>query len=83
MLHKVLKIGNSYGATFPRDFVVRNKIKAGVVVESNGSNGSITYSTKVPKKTEYETISDQEFFKLAKDVDKKYKMALDELANLP
>jgi antitoxin component of MazEF toxin-antitoxin module len=83
MLHKVLKIGNSYGVTFPRDFVVRNKIKAGIQVDSSGANGSITFSTKLPKNTGYEAISDQEFFKLAKEVDQKYKSALDELANLP
>ena len=83
MLHKVLKIGNSYGATFPRDFVVRNKIKAGVTIESNDSDGSITFSTKIPKTVNYEAASDQEFFKLVKEVDLKYKKALDELARLP
>ncbi|KKR85944.1 MAG: hypothetical protein UU32_C0026G0008 [Candidatus Woesebacteria bacterium GW2011_GWB1_41_10] len=82
MLHSVLKIGNSYGVTFPRDFVVRNKIRAGIKVDSDDSNGSITFSTRIPKKTSHEAVSDQEFFKLAKEVDQKYKKALDELANL-
>jgi antitoxin component of MazEF toxin-antitoxin module len=82
MLHKVLKIGNSYGVTFPRDFVVRNKIKAGISVDSNGSNGSITFSTKIPKVTKYEAISDKEFLETLKEVESKYGKALDQLANL-
>ncbi len=83
MLQKVIKIGNSYGATFPREFVVRNKIKAGSKIESTGSNGSITFSTKVSKPVTHETISDEEFFGLVREIDLKYKDALDELANLP
>jgi antitoxin component of MazEF toxin-antitoxin module len=51
MLQKVIKIGNSYGATFPREFVVRNKIKPGAKVEVTDSNGSITFSTKISKAT--------------------------------
>lgn len=82
MLHKVLKIGNSYGVTFPRDFVVRNKIKAGIDVDSTGSNGSITFSTRVPKSTKYEAISDKEFLETLKEVESKYGDALDQLANL-
>lgn len=82
MLHKVLKIGNSYGVTFPRDFVVRNKIKAGIDVDSTDSNGSITFSTRVPKSTKYEAISDKEFLETLKEVESKYGDALDQLANL-
>lgn len=79
----MLRIGNSLGATFPADFVARNKIKAGAGIAIDHSNGSITFSTKIPKKTEYEAVSDKEFFKLVKEVDLKYKKALDELARLP
>lgn len=82
MLQKVLKIGNSYGVTFPRDFVIRNKIRVGIDVDSNGSNGSITFSTKIPKSTKYEAISDQEFLDTIKEVESKYGDALDQLANL-
>lgn len=82
MLHKVLKIGNSYGVTFPRDFVTRNKIKAGINVDSNDSNGSITFSTNIPSATKYEAISDQELLESIKEVESKYSDALDQLANL-
>ena len=82
MLHKVLKIGNSYGVTFPRDFVVRNKIKAGIDVDSSGANGSITFSTKLPHDTKYEAISDKEFIDLVKEVETRYGSMLDELAHL-
>lgn len=82
MLHKVLKIGNSYGVTFPKDFVVKNEIKAGVSVDSNNSGGSITFSTKIPNATKYEAISDNEFLDTLKEVESKYGDALDQLANL-
>lgn len=82
MLHKVLKIGNSYGVTFPKEFVQRNKIRAGAEVSSDGSNGSITFSTKIPKTTHYETMSDKEFFDLVKEVETRYGDVLEELAHL-
>jgi len=82
-LQKVLKIGNSLGVTLPRGFVVKNKIEDGAEISVVHSNGTITYSPKIPKSTDYETASDKEFFKLVKEVDTKYGKALDELANLP
>jgi len=81
-LQKVLKIGNSLGVTLPREFVVKNEIKDGAEISVIHSNGTITYSPKIPKSTEYETVSDKEFFKLVKEVDVKYGRALSELANL-
>ncbi len=83
MLQKVLKIGNSLGVTLPRKFVVKNRIKDGAEISVIHSNGTITFSPKIPKSTEYEVIGDREFFEIAKEVDIKYSKALDELANLP
>lgn len=83
MLQKVLKIGNSLGVTLPREFVVKNKIKDGVQISVVHSNGTITFSPKIPKSTSYKAVSDREFFDLVREVDKKYGKALDELANLP
>lgn len=82
MLHQVLKIGNSLGVTFPKEFVNRNKIKAGTKVQDNHSNGSITYFTNVSKPTKYETVNDREFLKVVKEVELRYRKALEELANL-
>ena len=73
MLQKILKIGNSFGVTLPRDFIDENKIKAGSKVE-------ITY--KVPNITNYEEVSDKDFWDAAKEVELKYKTALDKLAQL-
>jgi len=81
MLQSVLKIGNSYGATFPRDFVVKNKIKVGSKIEVVHSNGSITYSANAPKITKYKTLPDKEFKKWLGDVLKEDAEILDELAN--
>lgn len=83
MWQKVLKIGNSLGVTLPKEFTVKNKIKSGSKIAVVHSNGEITYSQKIPKKTEYQVVSDREFFKIAGEVDKKYSKALSELANLP
>ncbi len=82
MLQKVLKIGNSLGATFPKSFVNRNKIKPGMKVEVNDSSISVTFSTKIPQSTNYEAVSDEEFLKVVEDVEKRYGKALGKLANL-
>jgi hypothetical protein len=79
---KALKIGNSIGATFPSEFVVKNKIVAGSDLIITHSNGSITFDTKKPKTTKYEAISDKEFVDLIKDVEDKYGDLLDELAHI-
>lgn len=81
-MQKVLKIGNSLGATFPKEFVDKNKIKAGVPLTITHSNGSITFATKTPKVTKYEAISDKEFVDLVKEVETKYGDVLEELAHL-
>ncbi len=82
MLQKVLKIGNSLGVTLPREFVVKNKIKDGAEISVVHSNGTITFSPKIPKSTEYEVMEDNELFGLIKDVESRYGDMLDELAEL-
>ena len=82
MVQKVLKIGNSLGTTFPKSFVDKNKIRAGMQINVSDSNGTITYSTKIPESTEYESVNDTEFLKVVKEVEAKHGKALDDLANL-
>lgn len=82
-LNTVLKVGNSVGATFPKVFVDEHNIKPGDKIAITHLNGSITYSVNIPKETEYETPTDDEFFKIAKKVDLKYSKALNELSKLP
>ena len=82
MLQKVLKVGNSLGVTLPADFVSKHTVKSGSQVGVVQHNGSITFSTRISKSTSYEPIEDREFFDLVKEVELKYKGALDELANL-
>lgn len=82
MLQKILKIGNSLGVTLPQDFVSKYKIEPGSKIERVQNNGSITYSTRLPRTTKYEAISDSEFLSCIKEVESRYKNALDELANL-
>lgn len=83
MLQKVLKIGNSLGVTLPSDFVEKNKIKGGSEISVIHSNGSITYSSHIPESTKYEAVSDEEFLDVVKEIESKYKGALDDLAKLP
>ncbi len=78
----VVKIGNSLGVTLPSEFVTKNKVKAGAKIAVTHSNGSITYSPRIPKSTHYEAATDDEWFKLIKEVEKNYGNALDELAML-
>ncbi|MEK7497542.1 MAG: AbrB/MazE/SpoVT family DNA-binding domain-containing protein [Patescibacteria group bacterium] len=81
MLQSVLKIGNSYGATFPRDFVVKNKIKAGSKIKVVHSNGEITYSANVPKAVKHTVLPNKEFKKWLSGVLKEDAGILDELAD--
>ena len=80
MLQNVLKVGNSLGVTLPKSFVDRNKVKPGMKINVDSIDSSVTFSTKIPKSTKYETITDIEFLEAAKEVESKYKNALDELA---
>lgn len=83
MIKNVLKVGNSLGATFPKVFVDEHNIKPGDKIAITHLNGSVTYSVNIPKETVYETLPDDEFFKIAKKVDSKYSKALNELSKLP
>ena len=83
MIQKVLKIGNSLGVTLPKGFVDKNKVKEGARISVVHTNGTITFSPKIPKSTEYEEVSDKKLFEVVQKVDKLYSKALDELANLP
>lgn len=82
MTQKVLRIGNSLGVTFPRDFVEENKIKIGAEVDVKRSNGSISYTANIAKHTDYEEISDKEFIDAVNEVEALYGSALDKLAKL-
>lgn len=73
MLQQILKIGNSFGVTVPKEFIKKNKLKVGSKVE-------VDY--KVLKSTEYEAVTDKDFLDAVKLVEKNYSKALDDLANL-
>lgn len=81
-IKKVLKVGNSLGVTFPKSFVDTHKLKQGDKISITHTNGSLIYSVNIPNETEYQTVNDEEFFRIVKKVDLKYKKALDELAIL-
>jgi len=82
MLQSVLQIGNSLGATFPKSFVVKNKITKNSKISVTHSDGSVTYSSHLPKSTQYEAISDKQLDESIREVEARYGNALDELAKL-
>lgn len=82
MLQSVVQIGNSLGVTFPRDFVIKNKITKNSKISATHSNGSITYSSHLPKSTQYEAISDKQLDEAIREVEARYGNALDKLAKL-
>ncbi|KKU03052.1 MAG: hypothetical protein UY06_C0034G0001 [Candidatus Amesbacteria bacterium GW2011_GWA2_47_70] len=82
MIQSVVQIGNSLGVTLPRDFVTKNKVTKNSKISVAHTDGSITYSTHIPRSTQYATAPDKEWFDLIKEVEKRYGHALKELAQL-
>ncbi|KKS33297.1 MAG: hypothetical protein UU93_C0001G0128 [Candidatus Amesbacteria bacterium GW2011_GWA2_42_12] len=82
MIQSVVQIGNSLGVTLPRDFVTKNKVTKNSKISVVHTDGSISYSTHIPKSTHYKIASDKEWFDLIKEVEKRYGHALEELAQL-
>ena len=83
LVRRVVNIGNSLGVTFPREFVKKNRIKAGTSVVAETVDGEIKFSTQPKKVSMYQPVSDQEFMSLIKDIEKQYGGALKKLARLP
>lgn len=81
MLQKILKIGNSFGVTLPRDFVTNNKIKKGELINVTQNKDTLVFSTQISAPTKYEEITDKELIGLLKEVEEEYKDVLDELAD--
>ncbi len=75
---KLTKIGNSVGIIIPKK--IRNKLNLNVdsevYLEPRETDESIVLTKRAPK-----TKLDPNFFKIVKEVDKKYSQALEELAN--
>ena len=83
LVRRVVNIGNSLGVTFPREFVKKNRIKAGTSVVAETVDGEIKFLTQPKKVSMYQPVSDQEFMSLIKDIEKQYGGALKKLARLP
>ena len=82
-IQTVFKAGNSSVVAIPKAIAKELGIKAGKKVAVTHSADSFTFSTRVPKTSKHETVSDKEFVDLIKDVESRYGPALEELANLP
>mgnify|MGYP001558468135 CR=1 FL=1 len=83
LIRRVVTIGNSLGVTFPKEFVKKNRIKAGTSVVAEIVDGEIKFLTQPKKASTYQPVSDQEFMILIKDIEKQYGGALKKLARLP
>ena len=82
-IQTVFKAGNSNVVAIPSSVAKELGIKPGKKVAVTHSSDSITFSTRIPKTSRYETIADKEFVDLIKEVESRYGSALEELANLP
>ena len=83
VMRTVIRVGNSLGVTFPREFVIKNRLKAGKKVVAEAVNGEIKFSAQLKKASAYQPVSDQEFMELIKNIEKQYGGALKKLARLP
>lgn len=81
--HKVIQVGNSLGVTLPLSFASSHKLKPGMKVYSQATDGEIKYVVKEPKTSTYCGISDNELLKLIRDVESRYGGVLEELSKLP
>ena len=79
---KVITVGNSLGVTFPREFVKKNRIKAGATVLAQANNGEIKFSVNKPEASLYQPMSDKEFIDIIQDIEMEYGEALEKLAKL-
>ena len=61
LIRRVVTIGNSLGVTFPKEFVKKNRIKAGTSVVAEIVDGEIKFLTQPKKASTYQPVSDQEF----------------------
>lgn len=76
---KIVKIGNSYGITFPASFMRKSGWKQGdeVLVEENGTEKVLLVKPKSFKKVNLTP----EFFSWLEDISKEYEEAIKTLAN--
>lgn len=81
MLQKVIKVGNSYALTIPRDFMVAQGITDAQLIDLQVDNqqGKIIIEVK-SNQEETEGVVDPEVYKVAKQLLKRYLPAFKELA---
>lgn len=82
MIQKIIKVGNSYAITIPRELVkVLNLTDANIVeVEADIENETMTVDFQVEELMKSETIVDPEVYEVAKQLLKRYLPVLKELS---
>jgi antitoxin component of MazEF toxin-antitoxin module len=84
MVQKIIKVGNSYALTIPRELVkALNLTDANIVeVETDTDNGTMTVDFQPAEQLENTaTIIDPEIYEVAKQLLKRYLPALKELSS--
>ncbi|GAB3797448.1 AbrB/MazE/SpoVT family DNA-binding domain-containing protein [Virgibacillus kimchii] len=76
---KIIKVGNSYGITFPKDFLKEAGLSYGDNVEMEMKEGNITLYKK--EEIELPEGISPDFFKVLERNTKKHKETIDELVN--
>lgn len=80
---QLIQVGNSLGVTLPKDFTKSHNLKAGLKIPYRTIDGEISFSVRKRRVASYQTINDQEFVSLIKDVESRFGQALEKLAKLP
>ena len=81
MLQKIIKVGNSFAFTIPRDFIKAQGITDAQLIDLqvNNKEGTILIEVKTESK-EVDEVVDPEVYKIAKQLLKRYLPAFKELA---
>ena len=83
VMRTVIQVGNSLGVTFPREFVKKNRIKAGHKVVAEAANGEIKFGVGQDMVATGREATDMEVVKKFQELQKRYGKLYDDLARIP
>lgn len=83
LVRRVVTIGNSLGVTFPREFVKKNRIKAGTSVVAKAFDGEIKFWVDKEAMRGQREATDAEVAKKFQELEKRYGKLYDDLARIP
>jgi antitoxin component of MazEF toxin-antitoxin module len=83
LVRRVVNIGNSLGVTFPREFVKKNRIKAGTSVIAKAFDGEIKFWVDKEAAQRQREATDVEVAEKFAELERRYGKLYDDLARIP